>query len=482
MISIVIPAYNEEKFFPDCLGSLRNQDYTGEYEIIVADNGSTDDTAKIARSFNARVISCPEKKDVCYARQRGAAAARGEIIIQADADTVYPSHWLSRIAEQFSSPEVVAVAGRFIYRDPPSWAKLEYYFRNYLNRLTNAIFGRPVFVSGATLAFRREVFLRVNGYEGLTYAPDQYGISGRLAKMGKIVYDKELCILTSSRSVNKTFLFVAMEAFANFARWLAFMCGCCPGLFRGAVVKPRLRRYGARLLPVLTLFAFFVVYGYFIPSSPVFGKVYSKVKTQQEVIALTFDDGPNEPYTPQILDILARYDVKATFFVIGKNVELYPETAKRIVAEGHVIGNHSYSHQANHALIDYSSRDLLLAQFAIFGVVGLMPCLYRPPHGRKSPWELQNAKKEGLTVVMWSVSIGELNNKSAVSLAGKIVSKAKPGGIILLHDGYGTAHNTPQSDKTLTVKVLPQIIEQLQSKGYRFVTILELLNVPAYNN
>ncbi len=197
---------------------------------------------------------------------------------------------------------------------------------------------------------------------------------------------------------------------------------------------------------------------------------------------MTFDDGPNEPYTSQILDILARYDVKATFFVIGKNVELYPETAKRIVAEGHVIGNHSYSHQANHAVIDYSSRDVFLAQFAIFSVVGLMPCLYRPPHGRKSPWELQNAKKEGLTVVMWSVSSGELNNKSAVSLAGNIVSKAKPGGIILLHDGYGTDHNTPQSDKTKTVKALPQIIEQLQSKGYRFVTIPELLNVPAYNN
>ncbi len=482
MISIVIPVYNEEKFLPDCLESLRNQDYTGKYEIIVADNGSTDATAKVARSYNASVISCPEKKSVFYARKRGADVARGEIIVQADADTVYPRNWLSRIVNHFSSPEVVAVAGRFMYRDPPSWAKLEYYLRNYLNRLTSTIFGRPVFVSAATFAFRRETFLRGRGYEGLTYSPDQYGISGRLVKMGKIRYDEKLCVLTSARAVNKPFLFVAMEAFAHFGRWLAFGVRYYLSLLKKSMSKARLRRYGARLLPVATIFALFVVYGYFIPSSPVFGKVYSKVKTQQEVIALTFDDGPNEPYTSQILDILAGYDVKATFFVIGKNVELYPETAKRILAEGHVVGNHSYSHKANHAVTGYGSRDLILAQLAIFSVTGVRPHLYRPPHGRKSPWELENANKAGLLVVTWSVSTCELSNKSAVVLAGDIVSQAKPGGIILLHDGYDTSHNNRQADKTLTVKALPLIIEQLQSQGYRLVTVPELLNVPAYNN
>ena len=207
MISIVIPAFNEEKFLPDCLRSLRNQDYKGEYEIIVADNGSTDDTAGIARKFGAKVVPCPERKGVFYARQIGADAARGDIIAQADADTVYPRDWLRRIADQFAShPEVVAVAGRFIYGNSPWWAKFEYLVRHIVNWLTTALFGIPLVVSGATFAFRRRAFLSVNGYRGLSYSPDQYGISSRLSKLGKVLYDKNLCVSTSSRSVQKPVL------------------------------------------------------------------------------------------------------------------------------------------------------------------------------------------------------------------------------------------------------------------------------------
>ena len=91
MISVIIPALNEEKYLPDCLKSLRNQDYSGPYEIIIADNGSADNTVRIAHDFNARVVPCPEKKSVFYARQIGADAAQGDIIAQADADTLYPA-------------------------------------------------------------------------------------------------------------------------------------------------------------------------------------------------------------------------------------------------------------------------------------------------------------------------------------------------------------------------------------------------------
>jgi glycosyltransferase involved in cell wall biosynthesis len=127
---------------------LSNQDYKGEYEIIVADNGSTDNTARIARDFGAKVISCPEKKSVFYARQVGANAARGDIIVQADADTLYPKSWLKRIADQLSlHPKAVAIAGRFIYRDKWFWAKLEYFLRHSINKLAVAFFGRPLFIS-----------------------------------------------------------------------------------------------------------------------------------------------------------------------------------------------------------------------------------------------------------------------------------------------------------------------------------------------
>ncbi len=101
MISVVIPALNEESSLPDCLESLKNQDYKGEYEIIVADNGSTDNTAGIAKGFGAEVVFCRDKKSVFSARQAGANAARGDIIAQADADTVYPRDWLAKIANHF---------------------------------------------------------------------------------------------------------------------------------------------------------------------------------------------------------------------------------------------------------------------------------------------------------------------------------------------------------------------------------------------
>jgi glycosyltransferase involved in cell wall biosynthesis len=200
MISIVIPALNEEKCLPDCLKSLRNQDYTGPYEIIVADNGSVDGTARIAQDFGTCVVPCPEKKSAVYARQIGADSAQGDIIAQADADTIYPRDWLSRIADQFEKhPEVVAVAGRYIYKEPPWWARVEYTVWNGINRLTVPTLGRPLVISGATFAFRRETFLALGGYHGIAYAPDERGIASRLRKMGKVSYDKDLCIITQRR-------------------------------------------------------------------------------------------------------------------------------------------------------------------------------------------------------------------------------------------------------------------------------------------
>jgi glycosyltransferase involved in cell wall biosynthesis len=121
IISIVIPAFNEEQYLPECLESLRKQDYSGDYEIIVGDNKSADQTATVARDFGVKVIPCFEKKSVIYARQAGADIAQGEIIIQSDADTIYPADWLRKITEHFSNdPDIVAVAGRYVYRNPPS--------------------------------------------------------------------------------------------------------------------------------------------------------------------------------------------------------------------------------------------------------------------------------------------------------------------------------------------------------------------------
>jgi peptidoglycan/xylan/chitin deacetylase (PgdA/CDA1 family) len=487
-ISIVIPARNEARLIADCLRSLKNQTYQGDCEILVVDNASTDNTAEIAQSFGVRVIRADKEKNVFYARQVGAEAADGDIIVQADADTIYPEHWLKRIADKMAShPEAAAIAGRFLYREKFIWSFVELTVRNILNIVATAFWGRPLLVSGATFAFRRQAFNEVGGYKGLSYSADQHGITGRLRKLGEILYDPKVYVLTSSRSVRKPCFILLMAVTANLVNLLL-------DFGKNLLIprpKARQRSLKNRLALgfslIMVFFIAFSAYGYFSPTSPVFGRVYYKGDSGEKVVALTFDDGPNEPYTSQILDILKEYDIKATFFVIGKNVEEYPDIAKRIIAEGSVLGNHSNTHDANHALSTYGERDLVDAENIIYSVTGVKPHLYRPPHGKKTPWELDCVKENKLIEVTWNTTTNDqpttdvIDQKAVETYAAKIVKATRLGSIILLHDGYGTSHDNKDADKSLTVKALPLIIEQLQAKGYRFVTVPELLDVPAYN-
>jgi peptidoglycan/xylan/chitin deacetylase (PgdA/CDA1 family) len=491
MISIVIPALNEEKFLPDCLKSLKNQDYTGDFEIIIADNGSTDGTVRIAREFGARVVPCPEKKSVFYARQIGADAAKGDIIAQADADTIYPRKWLGRIAAQFEKhPKMVAMTGRYTYTKPPWWAGAEYVIRSGVNWVVYPFLRRPLIISGATFSFRRKEFVELNGYHDIPYAPDQWGIASRLSKAGKVAFDNGLYCVTSPRSVNKPLLRIFKEGLVNWNRWINYLRKRTETEKKPIVKKPFQKNRVVIIVSsvILALILFVAAGGYFLPSASFFGKVYASESTSDKVIAITFDDGPNEPYTSEILDILTAHNINATFFIIGKNAQLYPDVVNKIIADGNVVGNHSYSHDANHALTDFGVKDMQRDEAVIYGITGLEPHLYRPPHGKKSPWELAGVKKAGLIDVTWDVSandqhtIAYFGKPTAEQYAAEIVKAAKPGGIILLHDGHGTNHDDALSDESITVKALPLIIEQLQAKGYHFVTVPDLLHVPAYNN
>jgi peptidoglycan-N-acetylglucosamine deacetylase len=490
MISIVIPARNEEKLLPDCLKSLKGQSYQDDYEILVIDNGSTDNTAEIARKSGVKVITYTAEQNVFAARQFGAEQAAGDIIVQADADTIYPSRWLQRIADQFAAhPKASSVAGRFFYTEKFMWAWLEFSVRNVLNLLFSFFFGRPLLVSGATFAFRREAFTAAGGYKGLTYSADQYGISGRLKRFGRIIYDPKLYVFTSPRTVRKRSLRLLWDVGRNAYHlgqyWTKTLFARHPA---AASRKHRLlKRLAWSFSALMACLIAFSAYGYFVPASPVFGKVYYKSNGTAKVVALTFDDGPNEPYTSQILDILKENGIQATFFVIGKNVELYPDIARRILAEGSVLGNHSYTHDANHALSEFGARDLERAQKVIGDITGVLPHLYRPPHGKKSPWELMSLKRSHIIEVTWSVSAndqhktGFIGTPAAKDYAAAIVRNVRAGSIILLHDGYGVTHDTAKADKSLAVEALPLIIQQLKDQGYGFVTVPVLLGVPAYN-
>ncbi|MDD5145372.1 MAG: glycosyltransferase family 2 protein [Candidatus Pacebacteria bacterium] len=208
MISIIVPALNEENFLSECLKSLENQNYSGRYEIILVDNNSKDKTKEIGGKFKIKILHCPER-GAFYARKMGADAALGDIIIQADADTIYPEDWLEKISNKFSeNPRASAIAGVYMYRDPPYWAQFEYFVKNIFNALSAKIIGRPGLVSGANFAFRKNTFLEIGGYKKDSLYFDQYDISMRLSRFGKIIYDPKIIVLTSSRRVKKSSLFV----------------------------------------------------------------------------------------------------------------------------------------------------------------------------------------------------------------------------------------------------------------------------------
>jgi len=206
------------------------------------------------------------------------------------------------------------------------------------------------------------------------------------------------------------------------------------------------------------------------------GVVYWHGDMNQPKIALTFDDGPNDPYTSEILDILKKYSIKATFFVLGKNVERYPDTAKRIVEEGHVIGNHTYDHP--YLLIQSKSHikyEIEKTEQAIFKATHIKPYLFRPPYGVTDNWIYHTVKDYGYVTVEWSVTGNNGGKEINTDVIEKdVLSKVTNGAIILLHDGDRLIRGANRKN---IVKALPFIIESLQQKGYQLVTVPQLLGI-----
>jgi peptidoglycan/xylan/chitin deacetylase (PgdA/CDA1 family) len=214
------------------------------------------------------------------------------------------------------------------------------------------------------------------------------------------------------------------------------------------------------------------------PTSQVYGKIVLHGPEDEKVVALTFDDGPNEPYTSQILDVLDAEGVKATFFAVGVNVNTYPDVARRIVADGDVIANHSWDHSRIATAVDFRYSQLIRAQDAIQQVTGVTPRYFRPPAGIHTPWQLRKVASVGLTTVNWDAEGYDWQRpNSPLRIEQRVFASVRPGSIILLHDGDETHHG---SDRSQTVAALPVIIETLRAEGYRFVTVPELLGTSAY--
>lgn len=190
--------------------------------------------------------------------------------------------------------------------------------------------------------------------------------------------------------------------------------------------------------------------------------------TDEKIVAITVDDGPDPLYTPQILDILSKHKVLATFFVVGRQVEKHPGIIRREVAEGHEVANHSYTHNNLHTMSKQEAEwELVRTNGIISQFTGKNVKWFRPPCGAYNREVTITAKECGLTNVLWTRALETHNDKNPEQMAWRLIRGIKPGGIILMHDS--------RLDRTKSVRALPLIIEGLQRKGYRFVTVSELL-------
>jgi len=210
------------------------------------------------------------------------------------------------------------------------------------------------------------------------------------------------------------------------------------------------------------------------PGSQLYGRTLTHGSDPGQ-IALTYDDGPNDPHTQRLLDLLAEHHVQATFFLIGQYVRRRPEIARAIHDAGHPIGNHSYSHPN---LIWVSGarlkQELEDCRKALEDAIGAPAPLFRPPFGGRRPNVLRTARSMGLEPVMWSVTGYDWSAPSSDAIVQKVtrqIGSRRQGEIVLLHDG---SHRSFGADRTRTVDATRVLLEKYSAEGRKFVSVTEL--------
>ena len=206
--------------------------------------------------------------------------------------------------------------------------------------------------------------------------------------------------------------------------------------------------------------------------------VLFRIQTQQKIVALTFDDGPDPVFTPQVLKLLDEYQVKATFFLLGRQAEAYPDLVRRIKARGHTLGNHSFSHAFNLSLMPREEirREILKAQEVLFRITGEYPTLFRSPMGWVSEDLIAVCQELNLPIINGSIKAGDVSLPGTEHIISAVLDWVQAGDIIILHDAGGFGF---YRDRTQTLQALPVILETLKERGYRFVTVPELLSGPS---
>jgi len=209
------------------------------------------------------------------------------------------------------------------------------------------------------------------------------------------------------------------------------------------------------------------------PTSQLYGRTFIGLPRGSRMLALTYDDGPNDPYTWRVLELLERHGVKATFFLIGQFVRQKPEIARAIVAAGHAIGSHTWDHP-NLIFCSASEvrRQLEQSHKAIMDATGIDTKLFRPPFGGRRPATLRTVRRLGFQPILWNVTCYDWKAKSAEKIVAHAHRQIRGGDVILLHDG---GYRRMGADRSRTVAASEQILARYLGEGYEFVPIPKML-------
>ncbi len=522
--SVVIKCLNGADTIAAALESLLAQQTRQDWEIVLADNGSTDATREIflahARDPRApamRIVDCSGRRGRSHALNLGIRGARGDRLMFLDADDTVAPGWLDAMADALAQHDFVAARMDVETLNPGGQdGRRKLRQARELARLSQA--PHCLHAGGATLGFHRAVFEAVGGFDldvtcledtdfcirahlagfELRFVPDavynyrfrsepgaiyrqardyskarallrrRYApeASRRLAPMAWIGLTMALSQLGASelrrragrrqRSQTGAALYERRLGLAMGDLQGALAYGVAPPQSRSETVAPALRRpWQAVKRRVM---------------SALFGSTVA-VRTREKLMALTFDDGPDPQSTPLLLDALARVGAKATFFVIGTRAASHPELVARIAAEGHEIGNHTWDHPSLPTLSRGRVVEQLQRARELLAPLGSK--LMRPPYGDQTPRTYRTARGLGYCVVLWSISSGDWRGESADIVSQRIIDKASPGAIVLMHDSLSSFEDESFRDRGPTIEAAVRVVEALPD--YRFVTVSELL-------